>query len=62
MTVDKEIQKYRELIAYTQRQIDDLNNRYSGVRPSWVSGDIGMLCVDIDRYNHLIHQLQQEAK
>lgn len=62
MTVSEEIQLYRNMIDRTQAEIDELNKRYPGVRPSWVSGDIGMLCIDIERYKHLIHQLQQEAQ
>lgn len=62
MNINDEIFTYKRMIDRAQREIADLEERYKGVRPSWVSGDIGMLHVSIERYKHLIHQLQQEAK
>ena len=62
MKVQDEIKLYQGMIERTAREIAELEQRYKGVRPSWVSGDIGWLHVDIQRYKNLIHQLQQEAQ
>lgn len=60
MTRDEEIKLYQRIIEGAKEKIARLEAQYQGVRPSWVSGDIGWLHVDIERFTRLIHQLQQE--
>ncbi|WFG40872.1 hypothetical protein ParaKuw1_00039 [Paracoccus phage ParKuw1] len=46
---------------YYQKQIDTTLARYgSGVRPSWVSADIGIDQMHRDHYRNLAKRLRQE--
>lgn len=50
MTKQEEISDIKDCIASLRRQRDDMERRYSGVRPSYVSTDLAILGERIDRF------------
>ena len=59
MDTDK-INTLQKLIEEKDQQIRELKEKYQGVRPSWVSGEIGSLCMSANYYEERIKSLKGE--
>lgn len=53
-----EINTLQKLIEEKDQQIRELNKKYQGVRPSWVSDEIGGLCMSANYYREQIKSLK----
>ena len=62
MTKQEAISDIRDCIASWMRQRDDMERRYSGVRPSYVSCDLAVLEERIDRYRAKLAEMEGEAE
>lgn len=60
--MEREISDLENYIKWKQDDIDKLNARYSGVRPSWVSGDIGWNMVHMDNARAQIKELKSKLE
>ena len=60
MTKQEEISDIRNCIASWERQRDEMEMRYSGVRPSFVSCDLGVLEERIQRYRAILAEMEGE--
>jgi hypothetical protein len=58
MTKKEEISDIRNCIASWERQRDDMERRYSGVRPSYISCDLGVLEERISRYRAKLAEME----
>ena len=52
---------YRASAAYWRKKASDLDAQYQGVRPSWVSGDIGWNLIEAERYDRLAEDAERDA-
>ena len=59
MTEQEEI---KDCIASWQRQRDEMELRFSGVRPSYVSCDLAILEERIERYKAKLSEMEGETK
>lgn len=57
-TTKERIEMLKEWVARADKQISDLNAQYSGVRPSWVSGEICSIGMKADRWEEEIKMLE----
>ena len=62
MTKQKEINDIKDCIASWQRQRDEMEMRYQGVRPSYVSTDLAILEERIERYKAKLKEMEGETK
>ena len=58
MTKQEEISDIKRCISSWLRQRDELEIRYSGVRPSFVSCDLAVLEERIDRYRAKLSEME----
>ena len=62
MTTEEEINLYRNMIQFHERNCDDLIARYGhGVRPSWVSEDLALAGHQIRQYKQKLAELEGQA-
>ena len=61
MTNQEEIHDIKDCIASWQRQRDELEMRYQGVRPSYVSTDLAVLEERIERYKAKLAEMEGET-
>jgi len=57
-TKEERIAMLKEWVAKADKKISDLNAKYSGVRPSWVSSEICSLGIDANRWEQEIKMLE----
>lgn len=62
MTKQYEINDLKQCIASWRKQRDDLELRYQGVRPSYVSTDLAVLEERIGRYVAKLAEMEGEKK
>ena len=62
MTKQEEISTIKDCIASWRRQRDEMEMRYSGVRPSYVSIDLAVLEERIDRYKAKLAEMEGEIE
>ena len=62
MTKQEEINDIKDCIASWQRQRDDMEMRYSGVRPSYISTDLAILEERIERYKAKLAEMEGETE
>ena len=62
MTKQETISDIKDCIASWMRQRDDMERRYSGVRPSFVSTDLAILGERIERYRAKLAEMEGEAE
>ena len=55
------MQTLKDLIAMRERNIARLEAQYDGVRPGWVSAEIGREIADLRRLQNELAALQEEA-
>ena len=60
MTKQEEINDIKDCIASWQRQRDEMEMRFSGVRPSYVSTDLAILEERIERYKAKLAEMEGE--
>lgn len=60
--IEREIADLERYIKWKQDDIDKLLAQYKGVRPSWVSGDIGWDMMQIDDARNSIKELKEQLK
>jgi predicted RNase H-like nuclease (RuvC/YqgF family) len=60
--MEREIKDLEAYVQWKQDDIDKLKARYSGVRPSWVSGDIGWDMVHIENARAEIADLKSKLE
>ena len=61
MTKQDELNDLKDCIASWRKQRDELELRYSGVRPSYVSTDLAVLEERIERYKAKLAEMEGEA-
>ena len=62
MTIQEEINLYRNMIQFHEKSCDDLIARYgTGVRPSWVSEDLALAGHQIRQYKKKLEELEGQA-
>ena len=62
MTKQEEISDIKDCIASWERQRDEMEMRYQGVRPSYVSTDLAILGERIARYRAMLAEMEGEAE
>ena len=62
MTKQEEINDIKDCIASWQRQRDEMELRYQGVRPSYVSTDLAILEERIQRYVAQVKEMEGETE
>ena len=62
MTKQEEINDIKDCIASWMRQRDEMERRFSGVRPSHISCDLAMLEERISRYRDKLKEMEGEAE
>ena len=62
MTKQEEINDIKDCIASWRRQRDELEMRYQGVRPSFVSCDLAGLGERIERYKAKLAEMEGETE
>jgi len=60
MTKREEINTIKDCIASWMRQRDDMERRFSSVRPSYVSCDLAVLEERISRYKAMLAEMEGE--
>ena len=62
MTIEEEINVYRNMIKFHEKSCDDLIARYgTGVRPSWVSEDLALAGHQIRQYKKKLAELEGQT-
>jgi transposase len=61
MIKQEEISTIKDCIASWMRQSDEMEMRYQGVRPSYVSTDLAILEERIERYRAKLAEMEGEA-
>lgn len=62
MTIEEEINVYRNMIKFHEKSCDDLIVRYgTGVRPSWVSEDLALAGHQIRQYKKKLAELEGQT-
>jgi CCR4-NOT transcriptional regulation complex NOT5 subunit len=59
MTKQEEINDIKDCIASWRRQHDEMEMRYQGVRPSYVSTDLAILEERIERYRAKLAEMEE---
>ena len=62
MTKQDELNDMKDAIASWRKQRDELELRYQGVRPSYVSTDLAILEERIERYVAKVKEMEGENK
>jgi len=62
MTKQEDISTIKDCIASWMRQRDEMERRFSGVRPSYVSTDLAVLEERIERYKAKLAEMEGEAE
>lgn len=62
MTKQDELNVIKDCIASLRKERDDLELRYQGVRPSYVSTDLAVLEERIERYKAKLAEMEGEAE
>ena len=62
MTKQEDISTIKDCIASWMRQRDEMERRFSGVRPSYVSTDLAVLEERISRYRAMLAEMEGEAE
>ena len=62
MTKREEINTIKDCIASWRKQGDELELRYQGVRPSYVSTDLAILEERIERYKAKLTEIEGEKQ
>ena len=62
MTKQEEISTIKDCVASWRRQRDEMQMRYSGVRPSYISTDLAILEERIERYRAKLAEMEGEAE
>ena len=62
MTKQEEINTIKDCIASWRRQRDEMERRFSGVRPSHISTDLAILGERIDRYKAKLAEMEGETE
>ena len=62
MTKQDEINDLKDCIASWRKQRDELELRYQGVRPSYVSTDLAILEERIERYKAKLTEIEGEKQ
>ena len=62
MTKQDELSDLKDCIASWRKQRDDLELRYQGARPSYVSCDLAVLGERIDRFVAKVKEMEGENK
>ena len=62
MTKQEEINDIKDCIASWRKQRDEMELRYQGVRPSYVSTDLALLGERIDRFVAKLAEMEGEKK
>ena len=62
MTKPDSLSDLKDCIASWRKQRDDLELRYSGVRPSYVSTDLAILGERIDRFVAKVKEMEGETE
>jgi hypothetical protein len=62
MTKQEEISDIKDCIASWMRQRDEMERRYQGVRPSYVSTDLAVLEERIQRFRTRLAEMEGEAE
>ena len=60
--IEREIEDLEAYLRFKQDGIDKLNAKYSGVRPAWVSGDIGWDMMHMDNARSKIKELKEQME
>jgi predicted RNase H-like nuclease (RuvC/YqgF family) len=60
--IEREIEDLEAYLRFKQDGIDQLNAKYSGVRPAWVSGDIGWDMMHMDNARSKIKELKEQLE
>jgi predicted RNase H-like nuclease (RuvC/YqgF family) len=60
--IEREIEDLEAYLRFKQDGIDKLNAKYSGVRPAWVSGDIGWDMMHIENARSKIKELKEQME
>jgi predicted RNase H-like nuclease (RuvC/YqgF family) len=60
--IEREIEDLEAYLRFKQDGIDQLNAKYSGVRPAWVSGDIGWDMMHMDNARSKIKELKEQME
>jgi hypothetical protein len=60
--IEREIEDLEAYLRLKQDSIDQLNAKYSGVRPAWVSGDIGWDMMHMDNARSKIKELKEQLE
>jgi transposase len=61
MTKQEDISTIKDCIASWMRQRDEMERRFSGVRPSYVSTDLAVLEERIQRFRTRLAEMEGEA-
>ena len=59
MTKQEDISTIKDCIASWRRQRDEMEMRFSGVRPSYVSTDLAVLEERIERYKAKLAEMEE---
>ena len=62
MTKQEDISTIKDCIASWMRQRDEMERRFSGVRPSYVSTDLAVLEERISRYRAMLAEMEGETE
>ena len=62
MTKQETISDIKDYIASWRRQRDEMERRFSGVRPSYISTDLAILEERISRYRAKLAEMEGEAE
>ena len=60
MTKQEDINTIKDCIASWRRQRDEMERRFSGVRPSYISTDLAVLEERIQRYRAKLAEMEGE--
>ena len=62
MTLEEEMNLYRNMIQFHEKSCSDLLERYgTGVRPSWVSEDLALASHQIRQYKQKLAELEGQT-
>ena len=62
MSKEEKIADLKRCIASWQKQYDQLVENFSGVRPSYVSTDLAMMWMRIERYKDRLAEMEGETE
>ena len=62
MTKQEDISTIKDCIASWMRQRDEMERRFSGVRPSYISTDLAVLEERISRFRAMLAEMEGETE